>query len=56
MGRRRIKFKLGEIKIAGVELEIEDEREQATSAIISDLAATPFAAAKIIRFASTPIL
>ncbi len=32
MAKRRIKFKLGEIKIAGVELEIEDEREQATAA------------------------
>lgn len=33
MAKRRIKFKLGEIKIAGVELEIEDEREQATAAL-----------------------
>lgn len=33
MARRRIKFKLGEIKIAGVELEVEDEREQATAAL-----------------------
>lgn len=32
MAKRRIKFKLGEIKIAGVELEIEDDREQATAA------------------------
>lgn len=33
MAKRRIKFKLGEIKISGVELEIEDEREQATAAL-----------------------
>ena len=33
MAKRRIKFKLGEIKITGVELEIEDEREQATAAL-----------------------
>jgi len=31
MAKRRIKFKLGEIKISGVELEIEDERDQATA-------------------------
>jgi hypothetical protein len=33
MARRRIKFKLGEIKISGIELEIEDERESATAAL-----------------------
>lgn len=33
MAKRRIKFKLGEIKISGVELEIEDERDQATAAL-----------------------
>jgi hypothetical protein len=32
MAKRRIKFKLGEIEITGVELEIEDDREQATTA------------------------
>jgi hypothetical protein len=32
MAKRRIKFNLGEIKISGVELEIEDERDQATAA------------------------
>jgi hypothetical protein len=33
MAKRRIKFKLGEIRISGIELEIEDEREQATAAL-----------------------
>src|ERR1051325_5601814 len=33
MAKRRIKFKLGEIRISGVELEIEDERDQATAAL-----------------------
>jgi hypothetical protein len=32
MSKRRIKFKLGEIKISGVELEIEDDPEHATAA------------------------
>jgi hypothetical protein len=35
MAKRRIKFKLGKIEISGVELEIEDDREQATSAFAS---------------------
>ena len=35
MAKRRIKFTLGEIRISGVELEIEDEREQATTAFAS---------------------
>jgi hypothetical protein len=33
MSKRRIKFKLGEIKISGIELEIEDEREHATAVL-----------------------
>jgi hypothetical protein len=33
MAKCRIKFKLGEIKISGVELEIEDDREQATATL-----------------------
>ena len=35
MAKRRIKFKLGEIKISGVEFEIEDDRESATAAFAS---------------------
>ena len=33
MAKRRIKFKLGEIRISGVELEIEDDREAANAAL-----------------------
>ena len=33
MAKRRIKFELGEIRISGVKLEIEDERDQATAAL-----------------------
>jgi hypothetical protein len=35
MAKRSIKFKLGEIRISGIELEIEDDPEQATSAFVA---------------------